>query len=280
MKKILISLFLLLVVSSANAQINLIQTQNDNLYYNLGKATFSYLGDKLYAINNVSLSERCDTIFIYNQDLSVYKKLFVTDVTHTPFSEFNIIKDLQGATGIWLSDGLFNNDSLIEFSIRSYNPDRNTYTYSIMNEQEVIFTIEQSYYTEFPKIYSLDNSFYLVIRIDDNTLNYYSLPGSLPCNNCNVLSGLSEDKTIRTVELNAFPNPFTNTLQIQYKLSGNQSNSKISVTNILGKEISSFSLDNPAGNISLDAAHLSKGTYIISLYENSSIISKKLIKID
>jgi hypothetical protein len=79
-----------------------------------------------------------------------------------------------------------------------------------------------------------------------------------------------------------YPNPFNPATNIEYQISGNDSqliNVKIKIYNILGEEL--FELVNKnqsAGNYSVkfNASGLSSGIYIYTLYAGNYSISKKM----
>jgi len=67
-----------------------------------------------------------------------------------------------------------------------------------------------------------------------------------------------------------FPNPFSTSTTIKYHLDN--SNGKLVITDVQGKTISEYKLNNIAGEIILNE-QLHSGTYFYSLYSNDKIIA-------
>jgi hypothetical protein len=76
------------------------------------------------------------------------------------------------------------------------------------------------------------------------------------------------------------PNPFNNTLQVNYDFPTNQNNPRLVLTDILGRELKEIKLTGQSDNVSINTSDIPKGTIIVSLYGGQNMISKKVIKID
>lgn len=84
-------------------------------------------------------------------------------------------------------------------------------------------------------------------------------------------TGIASVENSNTSLSQNFPNPFSTSTIIKYNLE--QPNGKILITDILGKTISEYFLNNNSGEIILNQ-QLPSGTYFYSLYSNDKIISK------
>lgn len=78
------------------------------------------------------------------------------------------------------------------------------------------------------------------------------------------LTGIADNSINGITFSNAYPNPATNTVNFDYKLSSN-SNATISIVNLLGSVVKRSDL-NPASNkISIDVSDLPQGVYFYSI---------------
>ena len=270
MKKLLFSFFLTLSVSlSVVGQITLEETlsvgpgQEGLTSFNTSNSGYKYLSG-----NNPDSGT--DTVTIYNQDWSIRRQVIL------PVGYYYLNS---------ISDNLFNSDSLIEFVMVKVLSNGSGYewTGSIINELgQIQFT--------FPDTIRKggDNeviNFGSVFKFKYLTNNYkykiYTLPGTLPCNQCNYSTGLEEPNTGGGIgEMKVYPNPFNNTLQVNYDFPTNQSNPRLVLTDILGRELRERKLTSQTDNVSINTSDLPKGTIIVSLYGGQNMISKKVIKID
>ena len=226
-----------------------------------------------------------DTILIFNMDFSLFRRIILPDTAcayiglNSSYYESAIGPGLYGESGgiPSITDNLFNTDSLIEYAVLY----RSDFSLKIFNENgTTIFSSPNPTGTSsnFPGLLKMNNSYYLYA---DSTI--YSLPGSLPCSQCNSFpAGIIEPKNDNIAAgLNAYPNPFNNMLTLEYYLSGSLDNAKITITDILGREIQSIKLTSQSDKILLTTGNLPKGTLIVSLFNNTSDpISRKVIKID
>jgi choice-of-anchor B domain-containing protein len=90
--------------------------------------------------------------------------------------------------------------------------------------------------------------------------------------------GLSIAKNSLGNELNIYPNPFTDKVDINYVLSNLTADSKIVVTDVLGRNISQRELKSPEGMVSMEISG-SPGIYFLSIVKGGSIVkTSKVIK--
>lgn len=241
--------------------------------YSYGPFTTTSLGEKFFSINSL-YNSITDTTTIYNNDGTFYRTINLPTGYKIPP---NIYRS-------FLSDKLFNSDTLLEFlGERSLG---NAYSIlSVINELgQVTFSFPDTATTgtQMINLRTINNKFHLQYPGRDPRLYYYLLPGSLPCNQCNFVSGLLEpSKGGEISELKVFPNPFNSSLEINYVLLTHEDNPRIILTDVLGRELKSLPLNNQTDKITLSTSDLPKGTIIVSLLSSGqNVISKKVIKID
>ena len=84
---------------------------------------------------------------------------------------------------------------------------------------------------------------------------------------------------IQNSQLSVYPNPMTNTMNVQFELTGG-SNVELNVYNLIGEKVMSFDLGyrmNGKHNVTLDKGNLSSGMYILQLdAENMDRVATKI----
>ena len=86
------------------------------------------------------------------------------------------------------------------------------------------------------------------------------------------------DEPIAAKLFNAYPNPATSNVTIQYDFAGCSSNANIVITSLVGNRVYSQALSNNSGKANIDLSNLVAGIYFYSLEVNGQAIStKKLI---
>lgn len=274
-------MLLLLVSLPAKSQIVAEQTPlgNQNVY--VMKTSNSV--EKYIVFRGPMTFTGSDTVRIYNPDWSLYRQ-----VNLPAGFEFNPLQTTQPISYLVGSDNLFNSDTLIEFLIGRNNYSSN-YTVSVVNELgQTVFTFPDSINYGSMMLYKINNTFkvyyntYLPQSPSIGETKVYSLPGSLPCSQCNFTSGIVEPNYSEGIsEMKVYPNPFNNGLEINYDFQTHQDNPRLILTDILGRELKSIPLNNQSDRITLNTSDIPKGTVIVSLLGSAhSVISKKVIKID
>ncbi len=81
-----------------------------------------------------------------------------------------------------------------------------------------------------------------------------------------ITSVEADDNTV------AYPNPFNNTLNIV-----GDKNSAVKITDVSGKELYAYTI-NSAGKLTIDTGSLDSGIYFIIITNNTTVITKKVIK--
>jgi hypothetical protein len=82
--------------------------------------------------------------------------------------------------------------------------------------------------------------------------------------NCS-LNEIATDIDLKSINLNIFPNPVSDQINISFENSGNYS---LTIFNISGQKV--FSQININNNISIDASLLNSGLYILRVFDNVS----------
>lgn len=247
-------------------------------------------GYKYWTIDTLNNS---GTITVYNLNHSLYKTINIP-TQPTPNNSWSVK---------YLSDELFNVDSTdIEYmTIGSYIGSM-MYVYYIRIYDEtgtVLFSKDSvglGNYTcttglSLPAIFnsssgvkmilyrSVDNPYYS----PDNNAFVYSLPGVLPCNDCNngTMNGIILQETNNNMNIsNPYPNPTNHTTKINYQLPDGVNNGEIVFYDLTGKEVTRFKVDRTFNYIQLTTDDLTSGTYYYQLQthgQNSS--GKKMVVI-
>ncbi len=88
------------------------------------------------------------------------------------------------------------------------------------------------------------------------------------------------NENISAKVFNAYPNPATSNVTIQYDLSGRaaSTDARIVITSLVGNKVYTLPLSNNSGKASIDISNLVAGIYFYSIEANGQVIStKKLI---
>jgi hypothetical protein len=87
------------------------------------------------------------------------------------------------------------------------------------------------------------------------------------------------DNTFNNVSFsNAYPNPATNMVNIDYNLNNNASSASVKVINLLGSVVKSANLSVGSNKVSFDVSDLTQGVYFYSIIVDGNIHqTKKLI---
>ena len=86
------------------------------------------------------------------------------------------------------------------------------------------------------------------------------------------------NENITAKVFNAYPNPATSSVTIQYDLAGRSADTRIVITSLVGNKVYSQPLSNNSGRASIDISNLVAGIYFYSIEADGQIITtKKLI---
>lgn len=210
---------------------------------------------------------------LYNTDHSVYKTITLP---------FQASMRYYTSVDVPVSDNLFNNDSLIEvvYGIQDTS-NYNLFSGSIVNENGlVLFTQSQGGIT---RILNIDGNYKMLVGVSDttnfhlNTVDVYSLPGTIPCETCGTLSSINQFVSgSNQHSLNAYPNPTTEKIRINYSLKESNVGS-IQIYSITGQLIKVYAVDRSFNNLEIDLQSLSKGSYMYILKDGSRIENGKFV---
>ena len=266
MKQIALSALAAFTAFTSVAQINLEKTyQGQNA--NNEVILFSNNGRKISSIDKGS------------NELKLY------ETNHTLWKTINI----QPPAGYQLtnvyavSDNLFNSDNAIE-CVAIFTPlTSGTYKAHIVNETGTV-------------IKDLGNVSYAIVRhVGNNTFklfafhsegangifnDVYSLPGTMPCDNCGNGLGVSKmNNSGGGGVVAAMPNPANNTVTIAYKLHDGTMAARLVITDIKGQNMQDIQLSNNNSSTTIDLSKYPAGTYYYHLNspEGSSNFEKFVV---
>ena len=204
----------------------------------------------------------------------------------------------------YISDNLFNSDTLIEFCVVDYS----TTAYPMGR----LYIANQSGATLFSRDSCNFGSFYVqgIDEIFDNSENiffdgistkmrivkcnnsnctsqtffYYNLPGNIPCSDCTagVITGLvtpSQQNGNNYTNATFFPNPVfsSDNLKLDYKIPENTKLAQIKVYDMTGKLIETFRISPSTDHILLPSS-FNNGLYVYTLETDGvTIKSEKII---
>ena len=101
--------------------------------------------------------------------------------------------------------------------------------------------------------------------------NIYSLPG-MPAVNAVTFDNSSK------LDLNAFPNPVSNTLKINYSLPENVHDGVLYLVDNSGRPVNEFVVDHFSDHLDLDVSQLASGVYFYYVeFEGNRSPSQKLV---
>ena len=270
-------LFLFFGASTLTAQITL-------------ESTYSFSGRILYYSEIMENEFKFilldgDTIRIYNLDHSVYKKIRRKRST---------AQQNSGTTNyiFYISKTLFDCDSSnIEYLVTNKSSAGLGNLLEIYRENgDTLFMDSRMQLMDFsssihpfgfrnPIVQTPRGAKMLVQRqIGTNTraeLRVYDLCGSLPTN----IYPNSSSSLSTKIKTKAYPNPFKESLTIEYDLIDNR-NGLLEIFNMNGQKMESFDIDNNFNNVQLDASKYQSGNYYYTISTlNGHRITKKLIRI-
>jgi hypothetical protein len=101
--------------------------------------------------------------------------------------------------------------------------------------------------------------------------NIYDLPSS-------VVSAISFSGSQPSLSLNAYPNPATDFIRIEYELPTNIDNASLRLIDSNGRAVKNFQVDGHSDYLALNIDDLTKGVYFYFIeYNNIRTKSKKIV---
>ena len=269
MKKILL-IALIAFVINIKAQLTL------EHIYNLKPSSNPYPG-YLQLANLTSggykyyFKDSSNAIKIYNLNHSLYKTINISVPTGTEIEQI-----------YYLSDQLFNTDTLIEFGFTNYNGSASVFSFGVYNENNNALFYRPINANNF-QVFNVGGNFKFSFKSVDpyfpDSIFIYALPGSLPCDACGgVYTGIQPVNNNKHKMPNPYPNPTGGQTTIPYTLPNNEKKGKITFYDMSGKQVKEFLVDDTFNNLIFQSGDLSAGTYYYQLTTNGGISeSKKLI---
>jgi hypothetical protein len=260
MKKPILLLSFLVLMTISNAQITLEQTYP-------ASATLTELGVSGYKYYLMDVTN--NQCRLYNTDHSLWKTIALT----IPAGMY--LYNIQ-----YVSDTLFNKDNKVELAYTYYSYDTTLYYYTyytrVIDEDGIeLLAIPGCSYVDIVNASTNGTKMlayvydYSIILYTLNTL-VYSLPGHLPP------GGIS---TAREDYLkNAYPNPASSAVMIPYQLPQGINDAQILLMNVSGQILKSYRVDHTFQELIIPIRELPKGVYLYQLKTDQGIIgSGKLI---
>ncbi|MBA3683157.1 MAG: T9SS type A sorting domain-containing protein [Bacteroidetes bacterium] len=277
MKKIFLSFFVCLCIAG-KAQINLSYSYNNSTGDHKHLVKFGLKGYKYFRVGFGN------TLEIFNLNNTLHKQITVPSTTNP-----NIY---------YLSDNLFNLDTLIEFCYSEYTAAYPMGKFFIIDELGNTVFSRDSCFIGSGAVEVTDRAFDNMksiffdgvstkMRLEKcNTTNcvlktylIYDLPGYIPCSDCSdgVIVGLT-NQTQSTDNQTArfFPNPVSDNLKLDYKIPENSKNARIKIYDISGKLIENYRISASTDHILLPSSY-NNGLYLYSLEVDGVIIKNEKI---
>lgn len=229
----------------------------------------------LFVVALASFAAYAQTLKFYYNDVEIHESvdMVVSDPMNLNEFALNILNNTDNDLSI-----NFTKENIFE-ATGSYN----TFCLGSCMEptvMESLFPLELAAHTmstaeDFHFVYSPGNSG------EPTRVKYTFLVGdeSFPIlvNFLSAPSSITERTSV--TKLNAYPNPCTTQVDIQYELGNvGATQSSLIITNLLGKKIQTLSLEGNTGKVTLDLSQIPAGIYFYSLETNGRLVStKKLV---
>ncbi|MDB5284971.1 MAG: hypothetical protein JWO06_4046 [Bacteroidota bacterium] len=281
MKKSLLLIAFAIIVKFSSAQITFEHSYDSaSLFNEVGSLYMINLeasGEKYVRISNSSDDSR-KTITIYNMDHSVWKSIDCRPMWISAFSSIPNINYTNFSTVsiMYISEHLFNTDDSLEFMI-TFGTSTIAYT-GVFNEAGTPLFITTSGspivngnipHAMVP-IYNTSQGTKMIISFFDGTAKVYSLGGSLTT----IVHMLPQDNN---GDFRLSPNPSSVATKVDFNLPEGEQNGVIKVSDLNGRDIREYRVDNTFHDLVISNTDLPSGTYIFSMFCNNHIASKKQV---
>ena len=267
---------LLLLNLTAHAQIVFENTYSNSLpgFGQLGVVNLSASGYK-YMISDTA------QITLYNLNHSVFRTIQIPAQNDMYYPTFRVL---------YVSEELFNlNPGDIEFMITYQSNSTNEYRIRVYNEAGNLEFGRDSFLVQTMLGYGLQQTGIMytssgVKMIITHQVTYaaevYSLPGSLPCNECSggVISGIQGQTFSETQKIgDPYPNPTNGTTTIPYELPEGVNTGTLIIYDLLGREVKRYTVTGAFSTLEIQSGELAPGTYQYNLVTSQRIIPGKRI---
>jgi hypothetical protein len=236
--------------------------------------------------------------------LSVYKivdiqQVFPYDTTgfpdnHLSLNNVEVLSDGQDGTEYTFTDGFFNTDSKIEFTIQYRS---HKYENSTNYERETRYILNEDG-TEIQKFENKNGQVgfkfwkYLNITFYNSAENYkifntkiYSVPGNLPCpSSCSQkaasIAPITQPNEYKGIQVTGFPNPSTDKVTLAYSLPEGTTFGTLRLYTQTGELVKEFKVSSQVDHLELPVSEYASGTYYYELQAGeSSSGGKKMVVI-
>lgn len=258
MKKIINLVAIVLFTSSVFGQISL-EHSYPNGKWETSIAKLSNSGMK-YLWVDVSTG----VLKLYNLDHTLFKTL-----------TFPVLANMTNVEVGYLSETTFDLDADVEFMV--YYQDDNNWANSVTKIIDESGTTILNAVGETPSINTYDGIHGAIFNTPngtkmildnhtDNAAKVYSLPGTLIAT---AINDIEYDENF----LESYPNPAGNYIKLAYTLPTNIKEAKVSIYDIEGKIVKSYTIDNNYKDLFIDTQDFSNGTYLCQINSNGIAIS-------
>ncbi|MES2679614.1 MAG: T9SS type A sorting domain-containing protein [Bacteroidota bacterium] len=282
MKKIVLFFALLVFLSRFSAQITFDNMYNcSSIYLSLNK--FHLSGYKYVKADGA-------TIQVYNINHSLFKTITI------PPQPYPVLRVK------YVSEQLFNQDTLIEYTISTYKftsgtPSTQNAQFKIYNENGTLLMFKDSAnlsetgINQVASVFGNSEAVYfdgvntkmqlstMAIGLPGTTL-IYTLPGTIPCVQCSASGTLTGKPSISnpgTTSPVFYPNPVTDQLKLKYELPKDYKSAEIKIYDLQGKLIETFKVTDTFDFIYLPSDY-NNGLYLYSLnVDGKAIKTEKII---
>lgn len=271
LKKLVLILGLISCFQQFRAQITLESTY-PNGRVKLSMVDLEISGMK-YLLKNDDAGNRF--LKLYNLNHSLWKTI---DCNGFPLT-VGPLGDIQyNFDALYITETLFDCDPSIEFMYVSASG--NDWFTGIYNENGISLLVADScapmVKINIPQqvrpIYNTPLGTKLILSHQNGTARVYDLPCMLTTEIGTIPSDVENEY------LNIYPNPSFSETTIEYIIPNGFSQAEIVITDLNGKEIKRYQVDNNFSNLILEQNEIQAGTYMYSLQVESQIIeSKKII---
>jgi hypothetical protein len=210
---------------------------------------------------------------IYLMDV-VNSKCLIYNINHTLWKTINLsvpannyLYDIK-----YVTENLFTTDNslALAYIYYSYNATNDYYTYTariIKENGTELMTIPGCQYLYAVDLGELGTKMeayvfdYSLLYYTVQT-RYYTLPG-------NLVNGVEDKSALSLSSLKAYPNPTANNATIPYTLPDGEFQGTITVTDMQGKAVQTYTVDRNFDNIIIEAGQLPRGVYLYYLQSGS-----------
>ena len=272
MKKTLLALALSLTFGT-KAQITL-----DHTYFNAPPRGINQVKLTLNGYKYIEFDEEAYTINLYNTNHSLFKAITIPTVSPYPYISY-------------ISDNLFDNDSLVEYVIQTFNTDG---IYIYKENGTLVFHRDSAmmdyggtvFYNTEPIIFDGITT-KMKLAIPTSTLyrynvEIYDLPGPMPCVDCSggsvarTTTGIKKN-TLQSESAQFYPNPVFDQLKLKYVLPKEAKLALIKITDLQGKLLEEFKVTGSFDYIYLPSNY-NNGMYLYSLIvDGKTVKTEKII---